>query len=136
MPSDGHARPSGQNSFHRDFGQPVRIPNKELEQLVANLEELRPEAVVLPDPASAEEAEAVSDTAADRKEKLEKVLKEGWKRGVEIKNAADVDNLTSFCTSVDEPNGDLEMLIESMNAMNADCKPDEKEQKVCSPHIC
>ena len=42
---------------------------------------------------------------------------------------------TSFCTSVDEPGGDLEVLIESMNAMNFDCKPDEKEQKGSSAHI-
>ena len=74
--------------------------------------------------------------ATDRKEKLERVLKEGRKRGREIKDAADIDNLEFFCTSVDEPNGDIEMLIESMNAMNGDCKPDEKEQKVCSSHIC
>jgi hypothetical protein len=43
--------------------------------------------------------------------------------------------LKFFCTSVDEPVGDLEMLVESMNAMNVDCKPDEEERKGCSGHV-
>ena len=36
--------------------------------------------------------DAFPKPAAGREEKLERVLKEGWKRGAEIKNAADVDN--------------------------------------------
>merc|ERR1711939_995323 len=66
---------------------------------------------------------------------LKKTIKEGGKRGVEIEGAADMGGLKFFCTSVDEPVGDLEMLVESMNAMNVDCKPDEEERKGCSGHV-
>merc|ERR1719284_1352165 len=80
-------------------------------------------------------APAAAPAGDDKKAKLKKVLKEGGKRGVEIEGAADMGGLKFFCTSVDEPNGDLEMLVESMNAMNVDCKPDEEERKGCSGHV-
>lgn len=61
--------------------------------------------------------------------KLKKVLKEGGKRGVEIEGASDMGGLEFFCNSVDEPEGDLDLLVESVNAMNAECKPDDEERK-------
>merc|ERR1711912_203816 len=71
----------------------------------------------------------------EKKKKLKKVIKEGGKRGVEIEGAADMGGLQFFCTSVDEPNGDLEMMVESLKAMNAEAIPGEEERKGCSGHI-
>merc|ERR1712232_722710 len=61
--------------------------------------------------------------------KLKKIVKEGGKRGVEIEGAADMGGLQFFCTSVDEPNGDADMLYESMRSMNAKNDPAEEERK-------
>merc|ERR1711959_243830 len=40
-----------------------------------------------------------------------------------------------FCTFMDLPEGDLEMLVESMKAMNAKSDPTEEERKGGSGHI-
>jgi hypothetical protein len=71
----------------------------------------------------------------DPAKKLKKVIKEGGKRGVEIEGAADMGGLQFFCTSVDEPEGDLELLKESVTAMNAKSDPTEEERKGGSGHI-
>merc|ERR1719476_488311 len=70
-----------------------------------------------------------------RKQKLKKVIKEGGKRGVEIEGAADMGGLQFFCTSVDLPEGDLDLLVESMKAMNEKSDPTEEERKGGSGHI-
>jgi len=70
-----------------------------------------------------------------KKDKLKKVVKEGGKRGVEIEGAADMGGLQFFCTSVECPDGDLELLEKSMEAMNQKCAPDEEERKGCSGHV-
>lgn len=75
------------------------------------------------------------DPEAAKKKKLKAVIKEGGKRGVEIEGAADMGGLQFFCTSVDEPEGDLELLQETMKAMNAKPIPGEEERKGCSGHI-
>merc|ERR1719188_2510333 len=80
-------------------------------------------------PPSAEDLEKM------KKDKLKKVIKEGGKRGVEIEGAADMGGLQFFCTSVDLPEGDLEMLTESMKAMNAKSDPTEEERNGGSGHI-
>ena len=41
------------------------------------------------------------------------------KRGVEIEGAAAMGGLMYFSTKMDEPQGDLDMLCESVKAMNA-----------------
>merc|ERR1740116_433582 len=69
------------------------------------------------------------DLEKERKDKLKKVIKEGGKRGVEIEGAADMGGLQFFCTAVDCPDGDLDMLIESMSAMNAESDPTQEERK-------
>jgi thermospermine synthase len=76
-----------------------------------------------------------SDPAADAKKKLKAVIKEGGKRGVEIEGAADMGGLQFFCTAVDEPEGNLDLLVESLKAMNAKPIPGEEERKGCSGHI-
>merc|ERR1712178_4481 len=78
---------------------------------------------------------AAEATGDDRKQRLKKVIKEGGKRGVEIEGAADMGGLQFFSTSVDEPQGDLEFLVESMKAMNAQPVPGDEERKGCSGHI-
>lgn len=70
-----------------------------------------------------------------RKKKIKKVTKEGGKRGVEIEGAADMGGLAYFCTSVDEPEGDLDLLDMCMTAMNAKSDPTEEERKGGSGHI-
>merc|ERR1712166_927107 len=57
------------------------------------------------------------------------------KRGVEIEGAADMGGLQFFCTAMDLPNGDVEMLVESMKAMNEKSDPSEEERKGGSGHI-
>merc|ERR1712060_924578 len=71
----------------------------------------------------------------DPAKKLKKVVKEGGKRGVEIEGAADMGGLQFFCTSVDEPEGDVGLLMESVKAMNAKSDPTEEERKGGSGHI-
>merc|ERR1711972_484023 len=85
-----------------------------------------------------EAGEAAKDApkpAEDPAKKLKKVIKEGGKRGVEIEGAADMGGLQFFCTSVDEPEGDVALLIESVKAMNAKSDPTEEERKGGSGHI-
>lgn len=61
--------------------------------------------------------------------KIAKVRKEGGKRGVEIEGASDMGGLQFFVTNVMEPNGDVDLLVESMKAMNQKCTPDMEERK-------
>jgi len=75
------------------------------------------------------------DLAKLKKDKLKKAVKEGGKRGVEIEGAADMGGLQFFCTSVDVPEGDIELLLECLNAMNAKVDPTEEERKGGSGHI-
>merc|ERR1719388_577703 len=73
--------------------------------------------------------------AEEHKKKMKKVIKEGGKRGVEIEGAADMGGLQFFCTSVDEPQGDLDLLVKSVEAMNEKSDPTEEERKGGSGHI-
>jgi len=73
--------------------------------------------------------EKVSDPVADAKAQLKKVLKEGGKRGVEIEGAADMGGLQFFCSSVTEPDGDTDLLVKSVEAMNEKSDPTEEERK-------
>jgi len=59
------------------------------------------------------------------------VLKEGGKRGVEIEGAADMGGLQFFCTMMGSEitEGKVDLLIESMKAMNAISNPSEEERK-------
>merc|ERR1719241_28201 len=61
--------------------------------------------------------------------KMKKVIKEGGKRGVEIEGAADMGGLQFFITPVEEPENDMDMLVESMRSMNAESDPSEEERK-------
>merc|ERR1712050_450128 len=75
------------------------------------------------------------DLEKEKKDKLKKVIKEGGKRGVEIEGAADMGGLQFFCTAVELPDGDTDLLVESMTAMNAKSDPTEEERKGGSGNI-
>jgi len=69
-------------------------------------------------------------TPEELRQKLrEKVVKEGGKRGVEIEGASDMGGLQFFCTAVDLPDGDLELLNDSIDAMCAEADPTAEERK-------
>lgn len=87
------------------------------------------------DDKAAASAEKKDDPEAERKALLKKVIKEGGKRGVEIEGAADMGGLQFFCTAVEFPDGDVDLLLESMKAMNAKSDPAEEERKGGSGHI-
>merc|ERR1712187_159604 len=72
---------------------------------------------------------------AAKKATLKKVKKEGGPRGVEIEGAGDMGGLQFFCTSTEEPEGDLDLLVVSMAAMNEKSDPTEEERKGGSGHI-
>ena len=67
--------------------------------------------------------------------KMKKVKREGGKRGVEIEGAAGMGGLQFFCTTVDEPVGDVDWLYETMRAMDEKSDPTEEERKGGSGHI-
>jgi len=43
--------------------------------------------------------------------------------------------LDFFCTTIESPDGDIELLQLAMTAMNAQPKPDDEERKGCSGHV-
>merc|ERR1712176_1505348 len=47
----------------------------------------------------------------------------------EIEGAADMGGLQFFCTTVEEPNGDADMLYETLKGMNEKSDPSEEERK-------
>jgi len=71
----------------------------------------------------------------EKEKQMKKVIKEGGKRGVEIDGAADMGGLQFFCTSCEEPDGDLELLGACLDAMNAVSDPAEEERKGGSGRI-
>merc|ERR1719161_3474293 len=85
--------------------------------------------------AAKEEKKDEAPKPVDPAKKKKAVIKEGGKRGVEIEGAADMGGLAFFCTSVAEPEGDIELLMESVKAMNARSDPTEEERKGGSGHI-
>jgi hypothetical protein len=82
-----------------------------------------------------EKKEEAAPKPVDPAKKKKAVIKEGGKRGVEIEGAADMGGLQFFCTSVDEPEGDVDLLTQSLSAMNHKSDPTEEERKGGSGHI-
>lgn len=104
-----------------------------LEEVKLNKKDIK-KALDAKEKAAAESGEK-EKPAVDPAKKLKAVVKEGGKRGVEIEGAADMGGLQFFCTSVDEPEGDTELLKKSVEAMNAKSDPAEEERKGGSGHI-
>ena len=72
---------------------------------------------------------------AAREKLLAKIVKEGGKKGVEIEGASDMGGLDFFCTTMELPDGDSDLLLMSMDAMNAQPDPDAEDRKGCSGHV-
>jgi len=70
------------------------------------------------------------------KEKLMKaVLKEGGKKAQDVAGVADMGGLDFFCTRIDSPAGDVNLLRLAMDAMNAECLPDAEERRGGAGHV-
>lgn len=57
------------------------------------------------------------------------VIKEGGKRGVEIEGVADMGGLRYFCTAVAKPEGNIDYLEKSVDAMNEEADPTAEERR-------
>ena len=66
---------------------------------------------------------------------MKAVVKEGGKKGVEIEGASDMGGLEFFCTTIETPEGDVELLQMAMTAMNAQPDPEAEDRKGCSGHV-
>lgn len=102
----------------------VKLSNKQIKAAKEKAKKAKAEA-----PAEPEKEKTPEQLAEERKKKMKKVIKEGGKRGVEIEGAADMGGLQFFCTAVDEPEGDVDMALESVKAMNTESDPTEEERK-------
>ena len=86
--------------------------------------------------AAEKEAAKEAAKAAKEAEKLKKaVVKEGGKKGVEIEGASDMGGLDFFCTTIESPEGSIDLLCLAMAAMNAKPAEGEEERKGCSGHV-
>merc|ERR1719393_75822 len=84
---------------------------------------------------NAKEAKEAKEAAKARDKLLKKVIKEGGKKGVEIEGASDMGGLEFFCTTIESPDGDLELLQLAMTSMNAQPEEGAEERKGCSGHV-
>jgi len=76
-----------------------------------------------------------ADPVKEREKLEKKVIKEGGKKGVEIEGASDMGGLDFFCTTIETPDGDVELLQLSMTAMNANPEGGAEDRKGCSGHV-
>ena len=60
------------------------------------------------------------------------MIKEGGKKGVEIEGASDMGGLDFFCTTIESPDGDAELLQMSMTAMNANPEEGARRPSITS----
>merc|ERR1711998_36189 len=82
--------------------------------------------------------EKKADPEAEAKllaKKKKAVDKEGGKKGVEIEGAADMGGLAFFCTTLMEPDGDLEMTESGFAAMNAEIDESAEERRGGAGHL-
>lgn len=85
-------------------------------------------------------AEIEAKKAEGEKIKAEKLvkacIKEGGKKGVEIEGAHAMGQVGDFfCTTIEKPDGNLELLKRSMEGMNEEAEEGSEERKGCSGHI-
>ena len=76
-----------------------------------------------------------ADPVKEREKLEKKVIKEGGKKGVEIEGASDMGGLDFFCTTIESPEGDVDLLQMAMTAMNAQPDPEAEDRKGCSGHV-
>jgi len=80
-------------------------------------------------------ADPEAEAKKAREKLLAKIIKEGGKKGVEIEGASDMGGLDFFCTTMELPDGDMELLQMSMTAMNAMPEEGAEDRKGCSGHV-
>ena len=73
------------------------------------------------------DAKAADPKAAEKL--LKACIKEGGKRGVELEGARDMGGPEFYNNTVLLPEGRLDLLKAGVEAMNAECKPDDEERK-------
>jgi hypothetical protein len=78
------------------------------------------------------EEKAAAAAKKDAEKARQKIIKEGGKKGVEIEGASELGGLDFFCTTVELPEGNIELLELSMLAMNAEPDPEAEDRKGCS----
>ena len=81
------------------------------------------------------EEKAAAKAAKEQEKLLKTVIKEGGKKGVEIEGASDMGGLDFFCTTIESPDGDVELLELAMKAMNAEPEEGAEDRKGCSGHV-
>ena len=121
----------------KEKGPKKETPKKEAKGKKEDKKEAAPAKAAKESAAPADTATAAIKEAEKAKEKLiKKVVKEGGKKGVEIEGASDMRGLEFFCTTIEAPEGDENMLQMAMTAMNAAVDPDDSEErKGCSGHV-
>uniref|UniRef100_A0A7S4F181 Elongation factor 1-gamma n=1 Tax=Chrysotila carterae TaxID=13221 RepID=A0A7S4F181_CHRCT len=107
--------------------EPKKEEDKKVKKEKAPKEEKKKEEKKAEDPAAA--------AAKEREKLVKKVIKEGGKKGVEIEGASDMGGLEFFCTTIESPDGDLELLQLAMTSMNADPEEGAEDRKGCSGHV-
>ncbi|KAL1529747.1 hypothetical protein AB1Y20_000683 [Prymnesium parvum] len=114
--------------------EPAAKKEKAKEQK-APKEKAAPKEVKAEAPKEDEAAKAAKEAAKAQEKLLKAVIKEGGKKGVEIEGASDMGGLDFFCTTIDTPEGDCDLLLVAMDAMNADPDPEAEDRKGCSGHV-
>ena len=79
--------------------------------------------------AADEEAKAAAKAAKEREKLLKAIVKEGGKKGVEIEGASDMGGLDFFCTTLELPEGDMELLQARLRAAHG-CEATSVKQGV------
>merc|ERR1712087_928189 len=86
-------------------------------------------------PAESGQDKAAKEAAKAKEKLLKTVIKEGGKKGVEIEGASDMGGLDFFCTTIESPDGDVELLQLAMTSMNSEPDPEAEDRKGCSGHV-
>jgi len=82
-----------------------------------------------PEAAAAEQKPAEGGAQKYDDKLVKAVEKEGGKKGQDIVGVYEMGGLEFFCTSVDTPNGDLELVEKCLNAMNVEIDPTSEEKR-------
>merc|ERR1712242_424628 len=88
--------------------------------LASEAEPAEPVSVVSSPKVDADKSERYTELSAEeRKGKLKEVRKEGREMAITLDGVSQMGGLSFFCESVEKPCGDIQLLLESVNAMNA-----------------
>ena len=108
-----------------DEGKSPRLPKEKKEKKEKAPKEAKPKEAPKEDKAAKEAAKAAEKLRA-------KCVKEGGKKGVEIEGAADMGGLEFFCTTMEFPDGDVELLQLAMT-VRPWATPSPRTLPACTP---